>query len=101
MPFVRVTSLAELPTGKGKQVIADGRKIALFLSGNQIYAIDDTCPHRGAPLSDGECRGDQVMCPWHAARFHLGTGAALCLPAKSGVKTYAAQIVGDDVLIDL
>lgn len=101
MPMVRVASLAELPTGKGKQIDIAGRKIALFHSDGQVYAIDDACPHRGAPLSEGQCRGNQVMCPWHATRFDLSTGAVLCPPAKSGVTAYRVEVVGDEVLIEV
>ena len=77
------------------------KKIAVFHDGAKVYAIDDACPHRGAPLSDGMCREGQVMCPLHAARFDLTTGAALCPPAKTGVTAYAVRIEGDDVHVDV
>ncbi len=96
-----VATLEELAPGKGKAVKAGGKTIALFRVGDTVYAIDDACPHRGAPLSDGPCSGTEVMCSWHGARFDLTTGAHLCPPARSGVKTYAVQIVGGEVQIDV
>src|SRR5687768_14313478 len=95
MAFTTVATLAELPAGKGKQVTVDGHTIALFLLDGKVYAIDDTCPHRGAPLSDGMCRDGQVMCPLHAARFDLATGQHLCPPARSGVATHPVRVVGE------
>jgi 3-phenylpropionate/trans-cinnamate dioxygenase ferredoxin subunit len=101
MAFTRVAALSELTPGKGKQVILGEKKIALFNLDGKIYAIDDTCTHRGASLSEGQCHAGQVMCPWHSARFDLTTGAALCPPAQTGVKVYAVQVVGDEVQIDV
>jgi len=101
MAFTRVAALSELTAGKGRQITVGAKKIALFYLDGKVYAVDDTCSHRGAPLSEGMCRMGQVMCPLHAARFDLTTGAALCPPAKTGVTAYAVQVVGDDVQIDV
>lgn len=100
MALTKVATLSELGPNKGKQVTVNGRKVALFLAEGKVYAIDDTCPHRGAPLSEGACAGGQVVCPWHAARFDLATGANLCPPAKSGVAVFPVQVIGDEVHID-
>lgn len=101
MAFTTAAKLADVPAGRGKQVIIQGRKIALFQDGGTVRAIDDTCPHRGASLSEGQCRQGQVMCPWHATRFDLTSGQPLCPPAKSGVAVYPVQIVGDEIQIDI
>lgn len=101
MAFTRVAALSELTPGKGKQVTVGGRKIALFHLDGKVYAVDDTCPHRGASLSEGQCHMGQVMCPWHATRFDLTTGKALCPPAKSDIKAFAVQVVGDEVQIEV
>jgi nitrite reductase (NADH) small subunit/3-phenylpropionate/trans-cinnamate dioxygenase ferredoxin subunit len=101
MAFTKAAPLTELTPGKGKQVSVNGKKIALFSTGGKVLAIDDTCPHRGAPLHEGICSGVEVVCPWHAARFDLTTGAPLSPPAKSNVACYAVQVVGDEVQIDV
>jgi 3-phenylpropionate/trans-cinnamate dioxygenase ferredoxin component len=101
MAFAKVAALGELVAGKGKQVTVNGLKIALFLTDGVVRAIDDTCPHRGASLSEGQCHMGQVMCPWHSARFDLATGQHLCPPATTGVKSFPVQVVGEDVQIDV
>src|SRR5437660_1379090 len=101
MAFVKVATLAELPAGSGKQVTVNGKKIALFNLGGNVVAIDDTCPHRGAPLSEGEVSGSEVMCPWHGARFDLNTGGNLCPPARSGVAVFQVQLQGDEIQVDV
>lgn len=101
MAFVKVAKVGEIAEGKGKQVNVGGRTLALFHVGGAYYALDDACPHRGAPLSEGECEGTEVICPLHAAAFDLTSGAALCPPATKGVTAYRVQVVGDEVQVDL
>jgi phenylpropionate dioxygenase-like ring-hydroxylating dioxygenase large terminal subunit len=34
-----------------------------------VIALDERCPHRWAPLSSGYLEGDNIVCPYHGARF--------------------------------
>jgi len=101
MAFTRVASVQDIPPGKAKQLVLGTRKLALFNVNGTLYAIDDTCPHRGAPLWEGLVENLDVTCPWHGARFDLNTGGHLCPPARTGVTAYKVQVVGDDIHIDL
>ncbi len=101
MPFHTVASLADLPPGKARAVTVQGWRIGLFNVNGTIHAIDDLCPHKGAPLSEGPVAGTDVVCPWHAARFDLCTGAFLSPPARRGVRTFAVQVVGDEIQVDV
>ena len=101
MALTRVAAVQEVPPGRGKQVKVGNKTIALFNVAGTFYAIDDTCPHRGGPLSEGEVEGTAVTCPWHAASFDLTTGAHLSPPANRGVACYKVQVVGDDVQVDI
>jgi nitrite reductase/ring-hydroxylating ferredoxin subunit len=101
MAFTKVATVQEVPDGRAKQVAVNGRTIAVFNAGGTFYAIDDTCPHRGAPLWEGDLIGHEVTCPWHGARFDVTSGANLCPPARSGVTAYKVQVVGDEVQIEV
>src|SRR5437588_7143435 len=101
MAFTKLAAVGELPPGTAKQVTVNQRKVGLFNIDGTIYAIDDTCTHRGGFLSEGECDGSEVICPWHGARFDLATGSPLSPPARTGVATFKVQIVGDEVQVDL
>src|ERR1039458_3152627 len=74
---------------------AGGKSIAIFRLGGAYYAIENTCPHRGGPLSEGEVEDDVVTCPWHGSRFNIKTGALLTPPAREGVKSFPVRIAGD------
>jgi len=101
MAWTKVASTQELPPGGAKQAQAGGRTLAVFNVDGTFYAIDDTCPHRGAPLSEGTLVGKEVICPWHAARFDVASGNHLCPPARSDVTSYKVQVVGDEVQVDV
>jgi nitrite reductase/ring-hydroxylating ferredoxin subunit len=101
MAFVTVGKTSDIPPGAGAQLEISGKKIAVFNCDGDFYAIDDTCTHRGGPLSEGLVVGEEVECPWHGARFNLKSGAHLCPPAPRGVTAYPVQVVGEEVRIDL
>ncbi len=101
MPFTKVAAVQEVPVGTGKKLVVGGRTLALFNVDGAFHAIDDTCPHRGGPLSEGELAGTEVTCPWHGARFDVTSGAVLGPPARSAVASYKVQVVGDEVQIDV
>ena len=99
--FIRVASTADLAPGEAKCVEVAGKKIALFNLDGSFYAIEDTCTHRGGPLSEGEISDDEVTCPWHGAVFNIKTGAVLGSPAPRGVQAYAVRIQGSDVEVEV
>jgi len=99
--FLRVADAGELAPGQGKCVEVAGKKIALFNLEGSFYAIDDTCTHRGGPLSEGEVAGEEVTCPLHGAVFNIKTGAVLGPPAPRGVARYAVRVQGSDVEVEV
>ena len=99
--FARVATTAEVPPGQAKMVEAGGKKIALFNIGGAYYAIDDTCPHRGGPLSQGPVEGETVTCPWHGSKFDIKTGALIASPAATGVSSYRVRVSGLDVEVEV
>ncbi len=99
--LVRIARADEVAPGQGKRVEIQGRPIALFNLGGKFYAVDDTCPHRGGPLSEGEVEGEVVTCPWHGATFRIPSGEVLSPPARSGVSTYPVRMIGTDIEVEV
>ena len=99
--FRKAARTEDVPAGQGKIVKAGGKHIALFNIDGTYYAIDDTCPHRGGPLSEGEVACTTVTCPWHQARFDLKTGDVVNPPAEVGVSRFNVRMVGNDVEIEI
>lgn len=99
--FVKVASIAEIPPGQGTMVEMGGKRIAVFQVDGTYYAIDDTCTHKGGPLSEGELMGREVICPWHGAKFDVTTGKALGPPASEDVCRYNVRVSGEDIEIEV
>jgi len=88
---VTVGRVRDVPEGRGATVeLLDGSELALYNVAGKFYAIENFCPHRGAPLADGQLCGPTVMCDWHGWRFDLRTGA--CLNNAGAVETYTVII---------
>ena len=99
--FAKVAKVSELAEDSCKLVEAGGKRIALIRTEKGYCAIDDTCTHKGGPLSEGEVEGNEVTCPWHGARFNIESGDALSPPAPSGVSCYAVRLEGDDIEVEV
>ena len=99
--FVKVATTGDLTPGQGKMVEVNGKKIALFNLEGSFYASNDTCTHRGRPLSEGEIEGEQVTCPWHGAIFDIKSGEVLGPPAPKGVARYNVWVAGTDIEVEV
>jgi len=97
--YVRVARCGDIPPGAIVRVEAGGHVIALANVGGEFFAIDDTCSHEEASLSEGGLTGEIVVCARHGARFNVKSGRVLSLPAVRSVATYAVKVEGDDVLV--
>jgi nitrite reductase/ring-hydroxylating ferredoxin subunit len=88
---VTVGRVEDVPAGRGATVqLLNGRELALYNVEGRFYAIENFCPHKGAPLADGRLCGAAVECDWHGWRFDLSTGE--CLTNRSSVETYEVLI---------
>ena len=81
MARVRVAKAADLPIGEARVVDAAGKPIALVNAEGTLYAVDNTCLHRGGPVGEGELDGTVLTCPWHGWRWDVKTGANTNNPA--------------------
>ncbi len=99
--WITVARVSDIRPGRGRKVVVEGREIALFNVGGEFLAVDDTCTHEKASLSEGDVYDGIVECPRHGARFDLRTGRVLSLPAVKDLRTYSVLVEGDEVKITL
>ncbi|GIW88878.1 MAG: (2Fe-2S)-binding protein [Isosphaeraceae bacterium] len=98
--YQTVAKVGEIPEGQGRVYEVGGRLIAVFLDEGKYYAIDDACPHQGAPLSDGIVFDKSVTCTWHGWRFSLETGKHL-EGSRCRVATYPVRVEGDEIQVQV
>ncbi len=99
MAFVKVASVHDIRPGEGKTITANGKEIALFNVNGRFFAIDNTCPHRGGPLGEGELADSIVTCPWHGWQYNVQTGEGITMPVS--VKRFEVRVEGKDILVNV
>jgi 3-phenylpropionate/trans-cinnamate dioxygenase ferredoxin subunit len=102
--LIRIASIHEIPpVGEVRRFEVDGEEIAIVNTGDHLHAINDICSHEHYHLSDGEVDlvSCTIECPKHGSAFDLETGRPTSLPAVLPVKTYAVQVVGEDVMVEV
>jgi nitrite reductase/ring-hydroxylating ferredoxin subunit len=98
MAFERVAKLADIAVGTVKEVQVGGQAIALANVAGLVYAISNTCLHRGGPLGEGQLEGKVVTCPWHGWQYDVTTGKAVQNP-NVGVSCYAIEVRDEEVFV--
>jgi len=94
-----VARLDELPQQGGHGVRVEGEEIALFRVGDEVFALENFCPHQGFPLTDGWLDGKTLTCPWHGWRFHVESGH--CFLGGGDARRYEVRVVDDVVQVCL
>lgn len=92
---IDVGRLADIPRRGARLVRLPGIDLAVFRTGaDEVFALDNRCPHRGGPLAEGIVHGRFVTCPLHNWVIDLSTGEAQ--GADSGCVRTARVEIGPD-----
>ncbi len=77
MQWIAIGQISDIPRRGARCINTPHGKVAVFRTGDdRIFAIDDHCPHKGGPLSQGIVHGASVTCPLHNWVISLETGKA-------------------------
>lgn len=75
--WIRIGALDDIPVRGARRVEAGTRTIAVFRTADdRVFALEDRCPHRHGPLSQGIVHDGCVTCPLHNWVISLETGQA-------------------------
>ena len=99
--FAFLAKASEIPVGCAKVFEVNGLEIAVFNREGNYYAVANRCTHSGGPLVLGRVRDNEVVCPWHGAKFELSSGKAVCSPSVENVVSYRLRLVDSDLEIEL
>jgi len=89
--WIEIGQLKNIPKRGARCVKTPHGTVAVFRTyDDKIFAIDDTCPHKGGPLSQGIVHDESVTCPLHNIVFSLETGLAR-MPDEGQVKSYPVK----------
>lgn len=111
-----VLDAADVPEGGHAAVTIEGRQIGIYRINGEYYALNNYCPHQGAPMCAGLVsgttlpsevyqyeygrKGEIIRCPWHGWEFDIRTGKSL-FSDKIRVKKYDVEVQGGKIGVDL
>mgnify|MGYP000866001072 FL=1 len=100
MSMIDIAALDDIPPQGARVVRTPHGCVAVFRTADdRVFALDDRCPHKGGPLSEGIVHGTQVTCPLHNWVFDMATGQAQ--GADEGrVATHPVRVEGGRIWLD-
>ncbi|NIZ63384.1 nitrite reductase (NAD(P)H) small subunit [Sedimentitalea sp. CY04] len=98
--WIDIAGLNDIPKRGARVVKTTLGCVAIFRTDDdKVYAIDDTCPHKKGPLSEGIVHGASVTCPLHNWVFDLETGMAQGEDVGQ-VATFDTQVLNGRILLE-
>lgn len=96
-----VARLKDIPSGRGLCVRIRSVDVGLFRVDDQIYAMENRCPHRDFPLSEGQLTGSVIVCSAHGWDYDVRTGFKPGDPDGWPIPCFAVRVEGEQVWVDL
>ena len=98
--YIDIGAIADIPLRGARVVKSAAGCIAVFRTAeNEAFAVDDKCPHKGGPLSQGLVHDRSVTCPLHSWVIALDTGAAQGVDEGKAC-TYPLKVENGRILLD-
>ena len=99
--WLDIGTLDDIPRQGARTVTTPRGDIAVFRTlGDEVFAVDDRCPHKGGPLSQGIVHGRSVTCPLHNWVIDLASGEAAA-PDHGCVKRISVKLAEGRLLLGL
>ena len=96
-----VCKTTEIMPGQMKKVSVNGNEILVTNIDGNYFAIDDTCTHAGATLSEGKLEDSTITCDWHGAKFDCKNGKLIKFPGEiNDLESYKVIVESDDVFVE-
>lgn len=81
-----------------KLVTLGGRGVLICRDGDELFAVDEICPHENQSMRYGVVFGGAIICPHHQYQFKLETGASRSRRCAS-VQTYPLELLDGEVWV--
>jgi len=94
--------VSDITSGKMIMVSTDGKDILVTNIDGNYYAMDDTCTHAGASLSEGSLDGSTVTCPWHGSTWDCKTGKMIAFGVQlNDLSSYKVTVESDEIFVEV
>ena len=103
MSRILVGNASDITSGKMIKVegFLGGADILVTNVDGNYYAINDTCTHAGASLSEGSLDGSTVTCPWHGSTWDCKTGKMISFGVQlKDLSSYKVTVESDKIFVE-
>jgi len=98
--WIDIGALAAIPRQGARLVKTAAGCVAVFRTADdRVFALDDRCPHKGGPLSQGIVHDGRVTCPLHNWVIDLESGRAQGADVGE-TRTFAVRVEDGRLLLD-
>ena len=99
--WIKIGVLDDIPRLGSRVVRTASGDIAVFRSNDdEVFALDDRCPHKGGPLSQGIVHNKRVTCPLHNFVIELASGNAVA-PDEGCAHSHPAKVENGTVWLSV
>ena len=99
--WIEIGALKDIPRLGSRVVRTASGNIAVFRTeSDEVFALDDRCPHKGGPLSQGIVHNKRVTCPLHNFVIELESGKAVA-PDEGCTHSHSAKVENGIVWLSL
>ncbi len=99
--WIEIGRLEDIPRQGARVIRTAAGDIAVFRTADDgLFALQDRCPHKGGPLSQGIVHGRRVTCPLHNWVLELADGQAVA-PDVGCARTYPVRQEDGRVFLSL
>ena len=97
--LIKLGSIEDIPVGQGMCFIVQETEVAVFrLRDGRVLAVENRCPHRQGPLSEGVIGNGKVICPLHGHKFDLISGQGT--EKQECVKTFKVCAQSGEIILE-
>ncbi len=99
--WIEVGEVEAIPRLGARVIETDQGNIAVFrTSKDEIFALEDRCPHKEGPLSQGIVHGTKVTCPLHNLVMDLTNGEAVA-PDEGCANSFPVKVDQGRIFLSL
>ena len=96
----KIAQTSDIEQGTGKKFAVEDQTIAVFNKGEEFFAIEDTCKHKGGALGEGALNGDTITCPLHGWQYNITNGECLMNPQVK-MKSFSVKVENDEISLEI
>ncbi len=94
--------ISDIQPGQMLKVKSEGKEILVANENGNYFAMDDTCTHQGANLSEGVLEGSTVTCPWHGSTWDCKTGKLIAFASElKDLASYKVIVESDSIYVEI